>query len=78
MAKAAIAAAFGATLASAAGITAGALNAGLVLWGVENAEAHAMMAAKRKVIWKVFMVLMFSSGIDGKWRSDGCDISSTK
>ena len=62
VAKAAIAAAFGlnSTLASVSGITTGALNAGLVLDGVEKAEQHAMMAAKKKASWKVFMMLIDS------------------
>ena len=58
VAKAAIAAAFGSTFASAFGITAGALNAGLVDgFGVENAEAHATIIAKMNAT-EVFMVAL--------------------
>ena len=40
------------TLASATGITAGALKAGLVLEGVEKADVHATRAAKRRArVW---------------------------
>jgi len=57
VAKAATAATFGfpSTVASAFGMIAGALKVGRVLCGVEKADTHAMMAAKRKASWKVFM-----------------------
>lgn len=58
VAKAATAAAFlFSTLASAWGITAGCLKAGLLFEGAEKAEVHAITAAKRKaMVWKVFIL----------------------